>query len=109
MAYDEGLAERIRGALHDERGITEKKMFGGVGYLLDGNMAVGVWKDSLVARVGPDAYPSALEKPHAAEFNVTGRAMKGWVLVAPEGIAEDGTLQAWIDRSLTFVRTLPPK
>ena len=84
-------------------------MFGGVGFLLSGNMCVGVWKDSLVARVGLGQYEDALNRPFAGEFNVTGRSMKGWVLVAPEGIDEDDQLHDWIQLAVSFVRTLPAK
>jgi hypothetical protein len=108
-AYDEFLAGRIRDALSRSRGIEEKKMFGGVGFLLQGNMLVGVWKDSLVARLGPDAYDDALLDPHAQEFDITGRPMKGWVLVDPDGIESDAQLAAWIEKALSFVRTLPRK
>jgi TfoX/Sxy family transcriptional regulator of competence genes len=84
-------------------------MFGGIGFLLNGNMLVGVWKDSLIARVGPEQYEDALLEPHVKEFDITGKPMKGWVLVQPEGVAEDDPLNEWIDRALTFVRTLPAR
>jgi TfoX/Sxy family transcriptional regulator of competence genes len=109
MAFDESLAARIRDALAREKNIDEKKMFGGVGFLLNGNMLVGVWKDSLIARLGPDNYDDALMEPHVKEFDITGRAMKGWVLVEPEGIEDDDQLQAWIERALKFVTALPAK
>lgn len=89
--------------------MIEKKMFGGVGFLLHGNMCVGIWGAALIARVGPEAYAKALEMPHVSEFNVTGRAMTGWVLVDPDGIDSDRQLRDWLDRSLAFVSTLPPK
>jgi TfoX/Sxy family transcriptional regulator of competence genes len=109
MAFNEALAERIRHRLGQRKGIEEKKMFGGVGFLLNGNMLVGVWKDSLVARLGPEEGDAALRKPHVRVFDITGRAMKGWVLVEPAGLADDGKLTAWIERALKFVRTLPAK
>ena len=84
-------------------------MFGGIGFLLSGNMLVGVWKMSLIARVGPDEYAQALKQPHVREFDITGRAMKGWVLVEPEGIDEDKQLAEWIERATDFVSTLPAK
>ena len=77
MAYDESLAVRIRTALARRKNVEEKKMFGGVGFLLNGNMLVGVWKDSLIVRLGPDSYEDALLEPHVKEFDITGRAMKG--------------------------------
>jgi TfoX/Sxy family transcriptional regulator of competence genes len=109
MSFDESLATRIREALARKRGVEEKKMFGGVGYLLNGNMLVGVWKDSLIVRLGPDNYDDALLEPHVREFNITGKAMKGWVLIQPEGVEDDGQLKGWIERALKFVKTLTTK
>jgi len=109
MAFDEWLAARIRDALARKRGIEEKKMFGGVGFLLNGNMLVGVWKNSLIVRVGPDGYEDALLEPHVKEFDITGRPMKGWVLVEPGGIEDDGQVKAWIQRAMKFVGSLPAK
>ena len=109
MAFDESLAQRIRDALIRKRGVVEKKMFGGVGFLLSGNMLVGVWKDSLIVRVGPDVYEDALLESHVKEFDITGRPMKGWVTVEPEGIEEDEALKDWIQRAMIFVGTLPRK
>ena len=93
MAYSESLAERIRQRLARRKSVEEKKMFGGIGFLLNGNMCIGVWKDSLVARVGPDRYDEALQERFVSEFDITGRAMTGRVLIAPEGIEEDDQLQ----------------
>ena len=84
-------------------------MFGGVGFLHHGNMLVGVWKDSLIARLGPDEGDLALLEPHVKEFDITGRAMKGWVLVGPEGVEGDEQLDGWIERATKFVKTLPAK
>ena len=109
MAFDETLAARIREALNRKKGVEEKKMFGGVGFLLHGNMLVGVWKDSLIARLGPDESDLALLEPHVKEFDITGRAMKGWVLVGPEGVEGDEQLGGWIERATKFVKTLPAK
>ena len=109
MAFSEALADRIRQRLARRKGVEEKKMFGGVGFLLHGNMLVGVWKDSLIVRLGPEGGEEALKEPHVSEFNITGRAMKGWVLVAPEGVEEDDQLKDWIERATRFVRTLPAK
>jgi TfoX/Sxy family transcriptional regulator of competence genes len=109
MAYNESLAARIRQRLARRKNVTEKKMFGGIGFLLGGNMCVAVWKDSLVARVGPAHYDAALREPFVGEFDITGRPMKGWVLVATEGVADDDDLQAWIHRAVTFVGKLPSK
>ena len=96
MAFDESLVGGIRDALAHKRNIEEKKMFGGVGFLLNGNMLVGVWKDSLIVRVGPDAYEEALLEPHVKEFDITGRPMKGWVLVEPTGVEDDNQLKVSI-------------
>jgi TfoX/Sxy family transcriptional regulator of competence genes len=109
MAFDEVLADRIRQLLTRRKNIEEKKMFGGVGFLLNGNLLVGVWKDSLIVRVGPDNYDDALLEAHVKEFDITGRAMRGWVLVAPEGVEDDDQLSSWVQRALTFVSKLPGK
>ena len=109
MAYDETLAARLRAALARKKNIEEKKMFGGVGFLLNGNMLVGVWKDSLIVRLGPDSYDDAFLEPHVREFDITGRPMKGWVLVEPGGVEDDGQLQDWIRRAIKFVGKLPSK
>ena len=84
-------------------------MFGGVGFLLHGNMLVGVWKDSLVVRLGPGEGEEALREPHVKEFDITGRPMKGWVLVGPGGVEDDDQLAGWIERAAKFGRTLPAK
>ncbi len=109
MAFDASRAARIRDALAPKKGVQEKKMFGGVGFLFHGNMPVGVWKDSLIARLGPDEGDLALLEPHVKEFDITGRAMKGWVLVDPEGVEGDEQLGGWIERATKFVKTLPAK
>src|SRR6185436_5568631 len=108
MAFSESLALRTRQAL-SRLGIAEKKMFGGVGFLLHGNMCVGIWKNSLIVRIHPENYEDALKEEHVQEFDITGRPMKGWVLVEPDGIETDGQLNHWIERSLAFVSTLPAK
>src|SRR6516225_234470 len=109
MAFSEVLAERIRQQLAWRKGVEEKKMFGGVGFLLNGNMLVGVWKDSLIVRLGPDDGDEALREPHVREFDITGRPMKGWVLVEPEGVEGDDQLKGWIQRAMKFVGRLPKK
>src|SRR5438105_4060341 len=108
MAFSESLAARIRDALARKKNIEEKKRFGGIGFLLHGNMLVGVWKNSLIVRVGPDSYEDALLEPHVKEFDITGKPMKGWVLVEPESI-EDDQLKDWIERAIKFVGKLPAK
>ena len=109
MAYDEGLAERIREVLADEVGLTEKKMFGGLCMMVRGNMCCGIVDDILIARVGPDQYLHCLELPHVREMDFTGKPLKGMIYVDPEGIAEDEDLKAWVVRCLSFINTLPPK
>jgi len=109
MPYDDGLAHRVRETLAGRTDPEELEMFGGLGFTVDGNMCVGVIEDSLIARVGPDAYEDALEEPHARPFDFTGREMRGWVFVDHPGLADDEDLAAWVERSLTFVESLPPK
>ena len=109
MAFSESLAARIRDALARKKNIEEKKMFGGVGFLLNGNMLVGVWKNSMIVRLGPDAYQDTLIEPHVKEFDITGKAMKGWIMVETEGVAEDAQVQPWIQRAMKFVGKLPAK
>jgi TfoX/Sxy family transcriptional regulator of competence genes len=109
MAYSESLAQRVRAALAGRKGIEEKKMFGGVGFLLAGNMCVGVWKASLIVRLGPEQAEAALSQPHVVPFDITGRPMKGWALVEPDGVETDRQLADWVGRALAFVQTLPAK
>ena len=108
MAYDARLAERIRKQL-EALPFVEKKMFGGVGFLLGGNMSVGVYQDDLVVRVDPAKSSRLLGKPHARPFDITGRPMKGWLLVAPAGVRTDSQLRAWVKEGVEFASTLPPK
>ena len=109
MAYDEGLAQRIREALADADGLMERGMFGGIAFMLHGNMAVGISGDELMVRVGPEGYDEALAQPHARVFDMTGRVMRGWVVVAAEGIADDAALDGWVQQGAEFARSLPAK
>lgn len=109
MAYDEGLATRIRDLVGGEHGLVEKRMFGGLAMLLDGNMALGVHGESLIVRAEPDEYEVLLAEPGARPFDITGRPMKGWLFVDPEGCAEDADLRRWVDRGISYARSLPPK
>jgi TfoX/Sxy family transcriptional regulator of competence genes len=109
MAYDEDLANRIREQLAAEDAVTEKEMFGGIAFLLSGNMAVGVSRENLMVRVGKEQGDEALEQPHTRPFDMTGRPMKAWVLVAPEGVRGDVELAEWVARGVAFARSLPPK
>ncbi|HWC12587.1 MAG TPA: TfoX/Sxy family protein [Acidimicrobiales bacterium] len=109
MAFDEGLAHRIREQLGPRPDLTERKMFGGIGFMTSGNMLVGVIAGDLICRVGPQATHDALAQPGARVFDMTGRPMSGWVVVAGDAVAQDADLAAWIARSERFVETLPPK
>ncbi len=109
MPYSESLAARVRDVLARRRGAVEKKMFGGVCFMVDGNMCVGVWKDSLIARIGEDEATKALKRSGVSEFDVTGRPMRHWVLIEPDEIDSDAALREWIELALRFVKTLPPK
>ena len=109
MPYSKSLAARIRRTLAPRKGLIEKKMFGGVAFMLHGNMLVGVWEESLIVRLGPDRGEQALSEPHVQAFDVTGRPMRGWVMVEPEGVEHDGQLADWIPRATEFVGTLPAK
>jgi hypothetical protein len=112
MAFDEGLAQRIREALDarsDVSEVSEKRMFGGLAFLLGGNMCVGVLGDELMVRVGPRAHAEALAAPHAREMDFTGRPMRGFVYVAAEGFESDVDLDGWIARGIAFAGSLPRK
>ena len=109
MAYDEGLAQRVREAMAGVPGYVEKRMFGGIGFMLHGNMACGVNGTDLIVRVGPEQYESALAEPHTDVFDMTGRAMKGWVVVTADGYAADKDLRIWVERGAEFALSLPVK
>jgi TfoX/Sxy family transcriptional regulator of competence genes len=109
MGFDQGLAERVRAALADTSGLTEKQMFGGLSFLVDGNLCVGVMGDELMARVGPAATEAALARPGSRLFDMGGRPMKGWVNVRSEVLEADDALAGWVGDALAFVHTLPPK
>jgi TfoX/Sxy family transcriptional regulator of competence genes len=110
MAYDEDFAHRVRDVLTDEGGVTEKAMFGGLAFLVGGNMAVGISNTAeLMVRVGRDATDDALSRPHTRPFDMTGRPMKGWILVGREGVETKRQLVAWVERGVRFARSLPAK
>lgn len=109
MAYDEGLAQRLREQLVEDPGLTEREMFGGIGFMLDGNMAVGVLGDELLVRVGPQGHDQAMADPYTRVFDFTGRPMKGWAVVAADGYADDDALGEWVAKGVAFARSLPPK
>ena len=109
MPYDKRLADRARQALQGRRGLSEKKMFGGVGFLLHGNMCVGVWREYLILRLGPEQAEDALREPFVKPFDITGRAMSGWVMVESRGVDDEAALAEWIGQAISFVETLPAK
>jgi TfoX/Sxy family transcriptional regulator of competence genes len=109
MAYDELLAVRIRAALSGQSGLKEAKMFGGVGFLLNGNMACGVHKNDLIVRVGSEKHAQALSRPNARVFDLTGKPMTGWVSVSSAGFASEQDLKGWLRLGVDFANTLPPK
>jgi hypothetical protein len=109
MAFDDGLAERVRESLGERPDLEEKRMFGGVAFMLNGNLACGILDDNLIVRVGPNGYADALAEPHVREFDITGRSMTGWVMVGPDGTEDDAALAGWIGAGVTFALTLPPK
>jgi len=109
MAYDEGLAQRIRKLLEDRDEVVERRMFGGLAFLWRGNLCVGVVKEALMVRVGPAAHDEALSRPHARPMDFTGRPMKGLVYVAAPGLESDRALRAWLERGVGFAASLPAK
>ena len=109
MPADELLCTRVRGALKRTAGVSEKKMFGGLSFLVNGNMACGVIDDKLVVRVGPTVYEDCLARPHATKMDFTGRPMKGWVYVLAPGHKTDEDLKSWVKKGVAFARSLPAK
>jgi TfoX/Sxy family transcriptional regulator of competence genes len=109
MAYDEALAKKVRSHLASIPGLVEKKMFGGVGFMIHGNMACGVNGQDLIVRVGPEQYEAALAEPFIRPFDMTGRPMKGWIVAKPEAYATEDELGYWIQRGVAFAQTLPAK
>jgi TfoX/Sxy family transcriptional regulator of competence genes len=109
MPYDTGLAQRIREILEEEPEFDEKKMFGGICFLLFGNMVCGIIRDNLIVRVGAANYNEALKMPHTKKFDLTGKALTGWVMVVSEALDSDEELNDWVQKAVNFVRTLPPK
>jgi hypothetical protein len=108
MAYDESLAKRISELTKDKTGFTHKEMFGGIGYLLHGNMCVGIHKNELIIRYNPKDDEEVKKSKFVRAFDITGRPMKGWALVSGEGVKGSG-LKGWFDLSFTFAESLPAK
>ncbi|HVV50118.1 MAG TPA: TfoX/Sxy family protein [Polyangia bacterium] len=108
MAYDPELAERIRRALAERIGVTEKAMFGGLSFLLNGKTFCGIVKRDLMVRVGPDRYEESLARPHVRPMDFTGKPLKGYVYVGPEGCRTQPMVRSWVDKGIAFVETLGP-
>ena len=110
MAYDEDFADRVRDALSMRVGLTERQMFGGIGFMLGGNMACGVTSTSeLMVRVPPEDHAAALEEEHVREFEMSGKKMGGWLIVAREGVETDLDLAGWVDVGADHAASMPPK
>jgi TfoX/Sxy family transcriptional regulator of competence genes len=109
MNFSEALAQRVRDVLYPLSEVEEKKMFGGIAFMVSGNMTVGVIRDDLIVRVGLENYEASLRKPGADLFQPTGKPMAGWVTIAPDGHQTDKDMKYWIELALEFVKTLPAK
>ena len=109
MAFDAELADRIRRHIGPRPDLVERQMFGGIAFLVGGNMAVGVSGDDLMVRVGKDAHDEAMSRPGARMFDMSGRPMRGWIVVAAEGFATDEDLRAWVDEGVSYAASLPPR
>lgn len=109
MAYSQALADRIRAVLGDQPELTEREMFGGVGFMVQGNMAVGVIGDELMVRIDKQETEDALAEPGTRIFDFTGRPMKGWLMVGSEGTSSDQDFERWVQRGLNYALSLPAK
>jgi TfoX/Sxy family transcriptional regulator of competence genes len=109
MAYDEDIANRVREALASQSDVTERKMFGGLAFMVGGHMCCAVKGDELMVRVGPEQYEAALALPYARPMDFAGKTMRGMVFVAADGASDDTALTAWVGRGLAYVTSLPPK
>ena len=110
LTYDKALADRMRKVLGRQPSLTEKEMFGGIGFLIRGNMACGVHDGEMIVRVGPAAHAAALKEAHVRPFDLSGgRPATGWVLVDAAGVSKPTDLKKWVERGVTFARSLPPK
>jgi hypothetical protein len=109
MAFDEALGERIRKVLGKTKGLAEKKMFGGLAFLINGNMCVGVHQDSMIVRLDAEETDKALGRPHTRVFDLTGRPMKGWLLVDPAGLKSEKDLKSWVEVASGYASSLPKK
>src|SRR5258708_20585517 len=109
MAYDEKLAGRVRKVLEKRKGVAEKKMFGGVAFLLNGNMCCGIHGEEMIVRLKPEETDQALARPHTRIFDMTGRPMKGWILVKPAGLMSEDALAKWVSVGGSYAASLPAK
>jgi len=109
MTFNENLAERVRRQLGKRNGLSEKKMFGGLAFLLHGNMSCGIHGNELIVRIAPETTKSALAEPGTRVFDITGRPMKGWLLVGAPGLKDDSALANWVRRGLDYAASLPKK
>lgn len=109
MAYDETLADRIRAILGSRPDVTERKMFGGIAFMVRGNMACGVIKDDLMIRVGADAHDAAIAEPHVRIMDFTHKPTRGFLYVNADGVATDAGLARWVNQSAAYAESLPPK
>lgn len=109
MAYDEHLAARLADLLAHHPAMREQRMFGGIGWMLNGNMCVGVHKDSLILRLGPTGAAAVLQEDHTRPMDLTGRIMQGWVMVGPDALMEEPALRRYVQLAMTFVSSLAPK
>ena len=109
MAYDEKLAERLNKLVKNRKDFDQKKMFGGIAFMLNGNMCFGIHKDSLVIRTSQESANNSLKRKYVKPFDITGRPMKGWIMVSKEGIKTKESLDKWTSLAVDFVKTLPKK
>ncbi len=109
MSFDDHLADRTRHHLAKQKGLIEKKMFGGIGFLLNGNMCCGVLGDELIVRLNPEKADEVLAQKHTRIFDFSGRPMKGWIFVDPKGLAKESDLQTWLEIALEYAKNLPVK
>ena len=109
MAYEDAVADRVRKILKRRKGISERKMFGGIAFMLNGNMVCGVIKKDLVLRLGKERAAKALSEPHTREMDFTGKAIKSMVYIDPAGYESDDQLRAWVQRAFDYAKTLPAK
>jgi TfoX/Sxy family transcriptional regulator of competence genes len=109
VAYDEPLAERIQALIGKRRGVSEKRMFGGLAFMLNGNMCCGVVNDRVMLRLGPEGADEALKAPHTEPMDFTGKPMKSMVYLRPEGYEADADLERWVETAMRFAKTLPAR